>query len=117
MKREKLIAARIKRGLSQSVVAGRLGVSRNSYNQWEVGNVQPYPYNIGQLCEFLGVTDPSDLDLVPIQPLLTDHAFPTSQYAANNPDLFEMIAMITDQQPESEALRQTWNKKTWRRPA
>jgi transcriptional regulator with XRE-family HTH domain len=64
-RREKLIAARMKRGLSQDAVSGLMGVSRNSYNQWELGNAQPHPYNVGRLCEFFYVKDPAELDLIP----------------------------------------------------
>jgi len=42
-----------------------MGVSRNSYNQWELGNAQPHPYNIGRLCEFFYIKDPAELDLIP----------------------------------------------------
>jgi transcriptional regulator with XRE-family HTH domain len=67
MRREKLIAARKRKGLSQEVVAGLLGVTRNTYSQWELGNAEPYPYNIGQICKFFGVKDLAELDLVASQ--------------------------------------------------
>lgn len=67
MRREKLIAARKRKGLSQEVVAGLLGVTRNTYSQWEIGNAEPYPYNIGQICKFFDVKDLADLDLAPPQ--------------------------------------------------
>lgn len=68
MRREKLIAQRKRRGLTQAIVAGLLGVTRNTYNQWELGNAEPYPYNIEQLCDFFGVKDLVELDLAPSQP-------------------------------------------------
>ena len=67
MKREKLIAARKRKGLSQEVVAGLLGITRNTYSQWELGNVEPYPYNLRQILDFFGVKDLAELDLAPAQ--------------------------------------------------
>lgn len=67
MRREKLIAQRKRRGLTQALVAGLLGVTRNTYQQWELGNAEPYPLNIEQLCEFFGVRDLAELDLAPPQ--------------------------------------------------
>jgi transcriptional regulator with XRE-family HTH domain len=67
MRRAKLIAARKRKGLSQAVVAGLLGVTRNTYNQWETGDTEPYPCNVGAICEFFGVKDLAELDLAPQQ--------------------------------------------------
>ena len=69
MQREKLIAARIKKGLSQEAAAELIGVSRNTFSQWELGNADPYPFNIGRLCEFFGAKDPAELDIVSTHPL------------------------------------------------
>jgi transcriptional regulator with XRE-family HTH domain len=63
-RREKLIAARKKRGLSQQEVATALGVIRPTLSQWERGVTTPYPHNINALCRFFGVEDPAELDLV-----------------------------------------------------
>lgn len=77
MRREKLIAQRKRRGLTQAIVAGLLGVTRNTYNQWELGNAEPYPLNIEQLCEFFGVKDLAELDLVsPQQTALSEVEMP-----------------------------------------
>ncbi len=63
MRREKLIRARVKKGLSQQVAAGLIGVSRNTWSLWERGKEDPYPQNVGELCTFFGVKDPAELDL------------------------------------------------------
>jgi DNA-binding XRE family transcriptional regulator/tetratricopeptide (TPR) repeat protein len=65
MKREKLRRARIKKGLSQQAAAHLIGVSRNTWNLWELGKEDPYPLNVGELCKFFGVKEPSELDLEP----------------------------------------------------
>lgn len=65
MKREKLIRARIKKGLSQEAAAGLIGVSRNTWSLWERGKEDPFPLNVGELCTFFGVKEPGDLDLEP----------------------------------------------------
>jgi transcriptional regulator with XRE-family HTH domain len=67
MKREKLIRARLAKGLSQKVVAELIGVSRNTWSLWELGKEDPYPINIGELCAFFGVKEPGELDLEPRQ--------------------------------------------------
>jgi transcriptional regulator with XRE-family HTH domain len=78
-KREKLIEARKRKGLSQDAVAGLLGVTRRTYCQWELGNAEPYAYNIGQICDFFGVKDLSELDLAPSEPALVDIELPTTE--------------------------------------
>ncbi len=64
-KREKLIRARIQKGLSQAAAAGLMGVSRNTWSLWELGKEDPYPLHVGALCKFFGVKEPSELDLEP----------------------------------------------------
>lgn len=64
-KRERLILARKSRGLSQEVAAGLVGVSRNTWSDWEQGRSDPYPLNIGELCRMFEVKDPAELDLGP----------------------------------------------------
>ncbi len=65
MKQEKLIRARIQKGLSQAAAAGLMGVSRNTWSLWELGKEDPYPLHVGALCKFFGVKEPSELDLEP----------------------------------------------------
>jgi transcriptional regulator with XRE-family HTH domain len=65
MKREKLRRARLKKGLSQKAAAHLMGVSRNTWSLWELGKEDPYPLNVGELCKFFGVKEPSELDLEP----------------------------------------------------
>jgi transcriptional regulator with XRE-family HTH domain/tetratricopeptide (TPR) repeat protein len=65
MKREKLIRARLKKGLSQEAAAELIGVSRNAWSLWELGKEDPYPLNVGELCKFFGVKEPGELDLEP----------------------------------------------------
>ena len=77
MRRERLIAARKRKGLSQGRVAGLLGVTRQTYCQWELGNAEPYAYNMGQICEFFNVKDLAELDLAPAQPILQDITLPS----------------------------------------
>jgi transcriptional regulator with XRE-family HTH domain len=62
--RHKLRAARYARGLSQSELAKKIGVTRGIISDWECGKVNPYPYHVGKLCSFFGVKDPAELDLV-----------------------------------------------------
>jgi transcriptional regulator with XRE-family HTH domain/tetratricopeptide (TPR) repeat protein len=67
MKREKLVRARIKKGLSQKVAAELIGVSRNTWSLWELGKEDPYPVYVEKLCTFFNIKEPSELDLEPRQ--------------------------------------------------
>src|SRR5579859_3650944 len=54
MKRTTLIAARIAAGLSQKEAAEVAGVTRNTYGQWELGKMTPYPVHMHRLCVAFG---------------------------------------------------------------
>lgn len=47
--------AREQRGVSQELVAEKLGVSRQAVFKWETGQAEPSPQNLLQLAEFLKV--------------------------------------------------------------
>lgn len=51
MKREKLTAARYRKGWSQEEAAERVGVTRNTLSLWERGLAAPYPLHCQRLCE------------------------------------------------------------------
>lgn len=56
MKRSLLAAARIAAGMSQKEIAAAAEVHRNTYSQWELNKIMPYPLHIGRLCEIFGKT-------------------------------------------------------------
>jgi transcriptional regulator with XRE-family HTH domain len=62
MKRTRLITARQSRGWSQEEAAGRIGVTKIAYQQWEAGKKAPYPINILKVTEVFGKSA-EDLDL------------------------------------------------------
>jgi transcriptional regulator with XRE-family HTH domain/tetratricopeptide (TPR) repeat protein len=79
-RREKLIAARKKRRLSQEEVATAVGVIRPTYSQWECGVTDPYPRNVNALCQFFEVEDPAELDLSGlIQTRVKRHIIPSDE--------------------------------------
>jgi DNA-binding XRE family transcriptional regulator len=89
MKREKLIQARKKRGLSQDVAAGLVGVSRNTWSDWEQGKSDPYPLNVGELCRIFDAKDPTELDLGPALYSRGDH--PMSE--ASRREILKQVAL------------------------
>src|SRR5438270_9181327 len=95
MKREKLIRARLKKGLSQEVAAELIGVSRNAWSLWELGKEDPYPLNVGQLCKFFGVKEPGELDLEPPQ-LRTEKGWKRSTTS-------HMLAILAPHSPSASA--------------
>lgn len=62
MKREKLAAARYERGWSQTQLAEKVGVGRETVSLWERGLTDPYPTCVHKLCEIFE-KDPRDLDI------------------------------------------------------
>ena len=62
MKRTKLATVRYERGWSQSQLAEKIGVSRETISLWERGITEPYPHYVRQLCELFGETA-DELDL------------------------------------------------------
>src|SRR6266567_6343704 len=69
--RDKLIAARYRKGLSQQEAAGLLQVTRATLSQWERGITTPYAFHVKRLCTFYEANNPADLDLEPIAPSIT----------------------------------------------
>jgi transcriptional regulator with XRE-family HTH domain len=62
MERAALAAARYSKGWSQEEAAARIGVTRNTFSQWERGVSDPYPVHVRSLCEVFG-RFAEDLDL------------------------------------------------------
>jgi transcriptional regulator with XRE-family HTH domain len=62
MEREKLKEARYIKGWSQEAASEVIGVTRNTFSQWERGACDPYPIHVHRLCEAFGKTA-AELDL------------------------------------------------------
>ena len=59
---ERIREQRKARGMSQEMVAGHLGVSRQAVAKWESGQSAPSAENLHRLAELLGTTAGSLLD-------------------------------------------------------
>ncbi len=66
MKRTRLITARQSLGWSQEEAAGRIGVTKVAYQQWESGKKAPYPFNLLKVTEVFGKSA-EELDLLGCQ--------------------------------------------------
>ncbi len=78
MKREKLIAARVRKRLTREDAAALLGVNPNTVYKWEAGKATPRFYNIQKLCEVYDAS-PWELGLDIVPDVVTAQALTTNQ--------------------------------------
>jgi transcriptional regulator with XRE-family HTH domain len=78
MKREKLIAARVRKRLTREDAAALLGVNPNTVYKWEAGKATPRFYNIQKLCEVYDAS-PWELGLDIVPAVVTAQALDTDQ--------------------------------------
>jgi transcriptional regulator with XRE-family HTH domain len=105
--RDRLREARYRAGLSQSALAERIGVRRETISDWERGLKRPYAFYVKRLCEALGAPGPEALDLEYLQ-----HKSTTNGSA--EPQDSQTISPIPDstQEKSDNALPEQGNKIT-----
>ncbi|MBV9022073.1 MAG: helix-turn-helix transcriptional regulator, partial [Ktedonobacteraceae bacterium] len=78
MKREKLVAARVRKHLTLEDAAELLGVNANTVYKWEAGKATPRFYNIQKLCEVYEASA-WELGLDIVQEVVTSQALATEE--------------------------------------
>ncbi|MBV9689914.1 MAG: helix-turn-helix transcriptional regulator [Ktedonobacteraceae bacterium] len=78
MKRERLVAARVRRHWTLEEAAERLGVNANTLYKWEAGKAAPRFYNIQKLCEVYEASA-WELGLDMVQEVVTSQALATNE--------------------------------------
>jgi transcriptional regulator with XRE-family HTH domain/tetratricopeptide (TPR) repeat protein len=100
MKRVQLRAARERRRWSLERAAEQIGVSKNTVWRWEMGEAEPYAFNLSQMCRVYGMTA-AELGLEDGQPPEDSHL---EEVSAASPPV-ESIEGLTESMQHDVELR------------